>query len=100
MTWPGVWLKGGNFFFHFFFQFLFYSVMQEHTGERDGDVRGRGAWHGGGVAKGRHKIFFQFFFNFFSFSNSALWWRQYECSSSRGKISKIFKKKFYLIFQY
>jgi hypothetical protein len=37
-------------FFIFFFQFLFYSVMQEHTGERDGDIGGGGgvAWRGGG----------------------------------------------------
>ena len=68
----------------FFFQILFYSVMQEHTGARDGGVRGGVAWRGCGL-RAAQKKFSIFFFNFFLFSNFALWWKQYECSGGHGK---------------
>ena len=43
----GVWHGQGcglraAFFFHVFFEILFYSVMQEHTGARDGGVARQG----------------------------------------------------------
>ena len=101
----GVWHGQGcglraAFFFHVFFEILFYSVMQEHTGARDGGVARQG---GGGLNGGTKKNIFNFLFKFFLFFNLALWWRQYECSGGSGKNSKNFKnfqKKFYLIFQY
>ena len=55
---------GGKKNFNFFLQILFYSVMQEHTGARDGGVRGGVAWPGYGfwVAK---FFFSNFLFYFF-----------------------------------
>ena len=102
----GVWHGQGcglraAFFFHVFFEILFYSVMQEHTGARDGGVARQGG--GGGLNGGTKKNIFNFLFKFFLFFNLALWWRQYECSGGSGKNSKNFKnfqKKIYLIFQY
>jgi hypothetical protein len=55
---------GGKKIFNFLLQILFYSVMQEHTGARDGGVRGGVAWRGCGL-RAAQKKFSIFFFNFF-----------------------------------
>ena len=95
----GVWHGQGcglraAFFFHVFFEILFYSVMQEHTGARDGGVARQG---GGGLMGAQKKIFSIFFSNFFYFlillcgggNMSAV-----VGAEKIQKISKIFKKNF------